>query len=380
MVIFGARCNTRPWRLPSARCALLARLRWRLSPLLVILVFVNIGCADTQYVLRYGMENSTPQDIPRWPNPPLTPRYLYAGELLGEANYEAVEPVERSQLETVFNWLVGILPFPAKPRSLQRPVGLLVDSQGRVLVGDVALGQIFVFDGANGKLFIWENASDFGGFISPVGLAEGKAGEILVADSDLGVVVRLDADGTPLGRFGEGVLKRPTGIARDAERGEVYVSDTHAHQIYVFDDEGRLLDTIGGRGERAGEFNYPTFLATRGGLLYVVDTMNARVQVLRSDGSVVRVFGQRGNYVGDFVRPKGVGVDGDGNIYVIESLNDHLLVFDAEGEFLLPIGGEGNRPGEFYLPSGVTVDRDNRVYVTDTFNGRVSIFQFLGAT
>jgi DNA-binding beta-propeller fold protein YncE len=82
--------------------------------------------------------------------------------------------------------------------------------------------------------------------------------------------------------------------------------------------------------------------------------------------------------LGQLVRPKGVSVDGDGNVYVIESYYDSLLVFSPRGEFLLPIGGTGTATGRFYLPAGVWVDARNRVHVADMFNGRVVLFQFLG--
>jgi DNA-binding beta-propeller fold protein YncE len=103
------------------------------------------------------------------------------------------------------------------------------------------------------------------------------------------------------------------------------------------------------------------------------------VQVFAAGASAPsRRFGARGLYLGDLVRPKGVGVDSEGNVYVVESYHDSLLVFSAQGEFLLPIGGTGTSTGRFYLPAGVWVDARNRVFVADMFNGRVVLFQFLG--
>ena len=115
------------------------------------------------------------------------------------------------------------------------------------------------------------------------------------------------------------------------------------------------------------------------GELYVTDTLNNRVQVFGADGQVLqRQLGSRGLVLGNLVRPKGVGVDGEGNVYVVESFYDSLLVYSREGEFLMPIGGTGKATGRFYLPSGVWVDGKNRVHIADMFNGRVVLFQFLG--
>ena len=80
--------------------------------------------------------------------------------------------------------------------------------------------------------------------------------------------------------------------------------------------------------------------------------------------------------MGNLTRPKGVTVDGVGNVYVIESFHDHLLVFNNKGEFLLPI--QGGDIGRFYLPAGLWSDAQGRIYVADMFNGRIVILQFLG--
>jgi len=352
--------------------------RHGLALLLLLSSAVLAGCAETRYVMTYGVEEATAETLPRWPLPPEIPRFLYAGELTGEQNYVAVEMVQQSRFEKALAWIVGLALPPAKPRRLQRPVSVMVDGGGRILVSDVGWGAVFVFDEPEGKLYIWEQASPFVQFQSPVGIAIGPGGVVFVADAELGEVVRLSADGEPLGSFGKTVLERPTGLAWNPDQELLYVADTHAHDIKAFDSHGSLIEIIGARGEKPGEFNFPTHLAYANGMLYVTDTMNARVQMIDTSGTTVRVFGERGVQVGSLARPKGIAVDDEGDIYVIESYFDHLLVFNSVGRFLLPIGGEGFAPGQFRLPSGVHVDGRNRVFVADTFNGRVSIFQFLG--
>jgi len=361
-----------------------ARLRLRRAVVQgLVMLALTLGmsaCSETELVLRYGTEQIAAENLPTWPQAPEVPRYIYAGELLGEGNYEVVASDRKSDFEKALAWLVGLALVPEKPKRLQRPQSVAVDSAGRILVTDIGWRSVFVFDEQAGKLYIWDQAGEALNFISPIGVIEGAGGEILVTDADLGVVVRLDREGRPLGHFGRGVLKRPTGIARDTENGRVFVADTHAHDIKVFLDTGEHIDTLGFRGERLGEFNYPLFLAYDDGNLYVSDSMNARVQILTTDGEAVRTIGERGLVVGNFSRPKGIAVDEDHNIYVVESLFDHLLVYNPQGQLLLGIGGEGNAPGQFYLPSGIGIDKRNRIFVADTFNGRVVIFQYLGST
>ena len=340
-----------------------------------------VGCAGqgAGTVLHYGVEDAPEGKRVVWPAPPEVPRYLYAGQLIGDTNFRREGEEARRTGARIFRWIVGLDSPEAQRNVLQRPIAGVTDAQGRVYVTDMSRHAVYVFDEPGGRLLVWERAQGLANFVAPSGITLGPDGQIWVADAELGIVVRLDRDGEPVGSFGRGLLKRPTGLVRDPVRKLSYVVDTYAHDVKVFDDEGRLVLLIGRRGERPGEFNYPTHAAFARGELFVTDTLNNRVQVFTSDGEVLqRQFGHSGLYLGNFVRPKGVAVDNEGHVYVIESYYDHLLVYGSRGEFLLPIGGTGHATGRFYLPAGVWTDSRNRVFIADMFNGRVVVFQFLG--
>lgn len=339
------------------------------------------GCASQggRAILHYGVEDAPEGKRIVWPSSPEVPRYLYAGQLIGEMNFRRESEEARKTGNRIFRWIVGLDSPEADRNVLQRPTAGVTDREGRVYVTDVSRRAVYVFDEPGGRLLVWERALGLANFAAPSGITLGPAGQVWVADAELGIVVKLDKDGESVGSFGRGVLKRPTGLVRDPLQKLAYVADTYAHDVKVFDDDGRLVQVIGRRGERPGEFNYPTHVAFARGELFVTDTMNNRVQVFASDGEVLqRQFGQSGLYVGNLVRPKGVAVDNEGHVYVVESYHDHLLVFGSRGEFLLPIGGTGHATGRFYLPAGVWTDARNRVFVADMFNGRVVVFQFLG--
>lgn len=336
-----------------------------------------LGCASTPaefQIDRYG-DPSQPPIL--WPGGAEKPRYRYAGELTGEDNF--VKKGGKKGFKSVFQWVTGAITGKRKPILLQRPqMGDVDEVLKRVYVSDVSRAAVFVFDEIAGKLDIWEMASPTERFKSPIGVAVGRDGEVFVSDSELGYIARLDTSGKPIGIIGKGMLIRPTGLARDNDNGLLYVADSHAHDIKVFNDKGELHNTISKRGENEGALNFPTHIAFAKGKLYVSDTLNARVQVFSGNGSFEETFGKRGLYIGNFTLPKGVAVDGEGNIYVIESYYDYLLVFDNKGQFLLPIGGTGGGTGSFYLPSGIWIDSRERIYVSDMFNRRVVVFQYLG--
>lgn len=352
-----------------------------LAWLLMGLVLLLGACADLGHVrgaMRYGMPDTPDDRSLLWPAAPEVPRYRFGGTLTGEPNFRDSADSDRT-LRSLGRWLVGLGEASDQPQVLQRPSGLTGDGQGRLFVSDTSRQAVFVFDEKAGELLTWEYAQPLTRFVAPSGLVTGEAGRLYVADADLGYVAQLDPRGAPLAVIGRGQLQRPTGLARDPRTGDLYVADTYAHDIKVFDDRGRLLRALGRRGEGPGEFNYPTHMAFAHGSLYVTDTLNSRVQVFdTATGTWSRRFGSRGLLLGDLVRPKGVSVDSEGNVYVVESYHDSLLVFSAAGEFLLPIGGSGPAFGRFYLPAGVWVDERNRVHVADMFNGRVVRFEFLG--
>jgi DNA-binding beta-propeller fold protein YncE len=343
----------------------------------LLLALLLGGCATGP--MRMQLEGGE-GDTAVWPAPQTqeVPRYRYLGQLVGEQNFRPVNG-NASSGRKLFEWIVGLTGQGTDPVVLQRPQSGVVDADGRVLITDVSRNAVFVFDEARARLEVWEQAAARQRFVAPIGIALGRGGEVLVADAELGRVFRLDAQGKPLGDFGSGVLERPTGIARDALRQRIFVADTQAHDIKVFDDDGNLIDRWGKRGDAPGELNYPTHLTFSDGALIVCDSMNARIQVFDGEGEPTLRFGERGLYVGNLVRPKGVAADDEGNLYVVESMHDMLLVFDREGRLLIPIGGTGVEAGRFFLPAGVWVDGRNRVFVADMFNGRVAVFQFLGS-
>lgn len=353
------------------------RLPLLVACLLVALSTVLAGCAtnSTPARLHYGLGDAPEGKRIMWPPEPEPPRYQFAGQLTGEENF--IREEGKSGVVGFLAWVVGLFEDES-PNVLQRPQAVIGDGAGRIFVTDVSRAAVLVFDEPAGELKVWEYAQGLRRFVAPIGIAVASDGGVWVADAELGVIARLDRDGAPLAPIGYGMLQRPTGLARDPETGELYVSDTYAHDIKVLSEDGRLLRTIGERGEAPGEFNFPTHLAIAGGKLYVTDTMNSRVQVFPLPEGEPQVVGQRGLYYGNLVRPKGVGVDSDRNVYIVESYYDNLLIFNEAGEFLMPIGGVGQTTGKFYLPSGVWVDPFDRVFVADTFNGRITVFKYLG--
>jgi DNA-binding beta-propeller fold protein YncE len=172
---------------------------------------------------------------------------------------------------------------------------------------------------------------------------------------------------------------RPTGLAADPVGGRLLLTDTTAHKLRIFSPQGAPIAEFGRRGARAGEFNFPGWVAAgRHGRIYVADSLNFRIQIFDAEGTSVGGFGTAGDSAGYFARPKGVAIDSRGHVYVVDALFDAVQIFDESGRLLLNFGERGTGPGQFWLPSGLTIDDRDFIYVADSYNRRVQVFRFLG--
>jgi DNA-binding beta-propeller fold protein YncE len=268
-------------------------------------------------------------------------------------------------------------------KTMVRPYGVATDSRGRIIVTDPGAFGVHIFDFAQQKYKFLSRREGKEKLIAPQCVTVDRQDNIYVTDSDAGKIFVFNPNGgfqRTIGSLkgGEGFFKRPTGIAVDSDAGRIYVTDTWRDKIYVMDMQGSVVQTIGKRGSETGEFNYPTELRLHGDELIVVDAMNFRVQVFNRLGVFRFALGQVGGERGQLFRPKGIGVDSEGHIYVAEGLSHLVQVFDRQGRLLYYFGAKGTGLGDFQLPAGLWIDSSDRVYVVDSFNRRAQVFHYFG--
>ena len=305
-----------------------------------------------------------------WPPPPDEPRIKLETVVSSRADVEG----SGSGLKKI---LIGASPQGPYDQ-LGKPMAVAFDPEGRVLVTDWQTRAIIRFDLDNNVMDVLGTKSRVT-LKEPIGLEVGPDGTIFVADAGEAHVVAFDPTGTVKSVFGrEGDLQNPTDAALSPNGRKLYVADSKAHEVVVFDAEnGELLSRFGGNGSDPGQFAFPTSL-TFGpdGDLFVVDQLNSRVQVLTANGEYVDELGSLGVSFGNLVRPKDVAVDEVGFIYVTDFAFNNFQLFDVDFTLLTFVGQGGSDPGRFQGASGIAVQGD-RIAVVDQVGQRLQIFRFI---
>jgi len=332
--------------------------RWAFVLYLQIVILTG-SCATT--ISKPAVEENETVNI-IWPKAPEKARIKFVKQISSPEDLG----LHKSFARKLRDALVG-----GDDRRMTRPYAVAANSSW-VAVADPGAAVVHVFDTARKTYQQLADAGDYN-FVSPIGVAVADE-RLYIADSELNKVFILNHRFKLLSTVEN--FQRPTSLVLDPVHNRLYVADTLAHEIKVFDRDGEELFTIGERGEADGQFNYPSHLAFADDRLFVNDTMNFRIQIFSSEGHHLGTFGKHGKGSGQFTQPKGVTVDSMGHVYVADALSNRVQLFDQDGTFLLDFGRAGDGPGAFQMPTGLAMWND-LIYVADSFNNRVQVFQFL---
>jgi DNA-binding beta-propeller fold protein YncE len=304
-----------------------------------------------------------------WPPPPDEARIKLEAVISSRADVEA-----KSKLRKL---LIGASPQEIYDQ-LKKPHAVEFDSSGRILVTDWGTASILRFDREERKMDVLGTRGAMR-LKQPLGLDVGPDDTIYVADIGLKRVVAFDSDGKLVSAFGrDGDLLNPTDAAVAPDGKRLFVVDSKAHKIVVFDlESGDLVESFGGPGQADGEFAFPSALAfDPEGNVLVVDQINGRVQLFDGSGEYLDQFGGLGTGFGSFARPKDIAVDANGLIYVTDNAFNNVQLFDTDFTLLTFVGEGGRGPGRFHGASGVAA-RGERFAVVDQLGRRVQVFRFL---
>lgn len=289
--------------------------------------------------------------------------------------------------------------WPALPEGhvLGLCAGVGVDSHNRVFVfhrcerkwttpfpkEPIASATVSVIDAASGKLITSWGAGQFN---MPHGLTIDREDHVWLTDVGLHQVFKFTADGKlllTLGTRGEPGADRshfnlPTDVAVLPD-GSFYVSDGYKNtRVVKFTADGRYRFEWGGKGDASGQFNLPHGIAMdEHNRVFVCDRTNSRLQIFDAEGKFLDQW--KGPHIG---RPYGVDVGPDGHVFIIDGGEPSLkqsdrgkaVELDRNGSVLDTFGSLGNGPGQFQMGHDIAVGPDGAVYVAEGTGARVQKF------
>ena len=168
-----------------------------------------------------------------------------------------------------------------------------------------------------------------------------RSGHMIVLTRSMEAFYEFDANGTFVRSYGGNMFTRAHGIKVDAQ-GNIWATDVGAHAVYKVDRSGKILLTLGIKGE-PGEWN-------------------------EAAGS--RKLNQ----------PTDIAIAANGDVFVSQGHTPgangdaRVLKFDKDGKFLTQWGGKGTEPGKFQVAHGLGIDPQGNLWVADRENQRIQVF------
>jgi len=293
-----------------------------------------------------------------------------------------------------------LLQIKHQPKSLFR-MAAATDGSGDYYVSDPRVNSVFIYDPNLALVGEIKNLD------KPLGIAIDTQGYLLVGnDGRNNIEVYDPGDGQFLASFGEGQLRMPTAITV-GPGGEIYVTDSRNNNIRVFDSTYILIRTIGSQGSGEAELDFPTDAVivshTDGGTpvqeLYVADQVNHRIQTYDLEGNFIKtidppppppppVYDNNGNRCGwfnpppectptgtKFTRLQALTADAGGRLHVLDIFEADVAIIDVgTGELVDTYGQYGNGPGQLKNPVDVLLTTDNTALVTDARSDEMEVF------
>ena len=215
----------------------------------------------------------------------------------------------------------------------------------------------------------------------PAGIAVNTTGEIALTDSKGHCVYIFDKEGNCVRKIGgqggnTGLFARPWQVTY-LNDNEIQVTHQGSHRIQQVDVQtGTIVKSFGKPGKGKGEFSGPVDVCLdEQHRIVVTEYSNHRIQVITQEGETIIMFGDSGpeklNHPSSCIPHKNMFVVADGG-------NNCIKVFDHLGTFLYKFGKQGNQDGQLNFPCGMLLDSSNNLLVCETKNNRVQQFSLDG--
>lgn len=228
---------------------------------------------------------------------------------------------------------------------------------------------------------------------SPMRIAVGPPGEILVSDSVQDKVLALDM-ATLAVDWSFDVQGTPMAIAYAANL--IFIGNATTHNVEVYrlkgkaNGPGKTLDFVYNLGltasGTAGTIRIPSDIAIDkgSGLVFVVDSGQRKVKVFDLSGNTVSEIPSSTD--ASLLSPTAIAVDtvrqeilvsdyGDPNGSFRAKVPARIMIYTYSGTFLSKIdGGVSDKNAAFVRPQGIATDGHGHIYMAESLRGQIFVF------
>ena len=264
-----------------------------------------------------------------------------------------------------------IMLFPG--HTLERLYGVVVNTEGQVVVTDNLGNCVYVFDkDGNCMRKIGSKRSHTGQFQFPNGISFLNDNEVLIADLGNCRIQRVNIQtGTVVKSFGKegrqkGEFSGPVDVTVDDDE-RIVVTEWGNNRIQVMSKEGESIFTFGDKGPE--KLLWPTCCIPYQNRFLVSDTGNHCIKAFDQSGTFLYKFGKEGYQDGQFQWPRGLLVDSPNNLLVCDSGNNRVQQFSLDGRFI------GKSITRLSQPMAITKAPDGRILVTSFDEKKVYILK-----
>jgi len=289
-----------------------------------------------------------------FPPPPNEPHLQYLTGFNSESQFRGGEQ------KTLMTFLTGERP---PNLAFSKPYGAAAGNK-KLYFCDTDYNAVLVVDLLT-KHFLVLGAAGEGALSQPLNISVDADGNLYVADVGRNQVVIYNKDGGYMSAIGKMDELKPRDVVADQDR--IYVADLQKHGVRVYDKQSHnwLFDiphTQDATNHARAIFTPTNLAMDKKGRLYVSDTGAFRVQVYDRDGNYLRSVGEMGDSLGQFARVKGVAVDHDCRLYAVDAMSRVVQVFDESGKMLTWFAQPGEASLVQTLPAKVAIDYDDVPY------------------
>lgn len=252
------------------------------------------------------------------------------------------------------------------PQQLLRPQGVAVDSAGNLYVFADGVSGILKMTSGGQILARYATSPD----IHPHHIFLDRAGNLYISDV-FGHVTKVGPTGSVVSTWGSqgsgtGELNQPLGVAVDTA-GNVWVADSLNGRIVKYSPTGDVLATVRVPGE-------PIDLALdAAGNIFVLDASGTGITELSPAGQLITRFGHFGTIPEVLFKAYDVAIDGAGNSYIVDESQDRIQKRAPGGQVLTVWGKPGVQNGQFSDPVAIALDPHGNIAVLDR-SSRIQTF------